>query len=138
MHRSVLEAEMDILWQRYGVEYRIVGSAVHPSEMPLLVEPVADHRFVKRSPCSFASDGETEETGETQRALADFSSLTELDCSLFDQSSASVPVSRGQEPGDLSVAADDLGKCGEGSANSSTVTPDTVFKCFTSALRPQR
>ncbi len=90
MHRSVLEVEMDILWQRYGDEYEIVGSAVHPSEMPLLVDPVAEHRFMKRSSPSSSSDGETGETSETKRVPEDHSSLTEFDCSLFDQSSTSV------------------------------------------------
>ena len=131
MHRCVFEAEMDILWQRYGVEYKVVGSAVHPSKMPLLVEPVAEHRFMKRFPPSFSSDGETEEAGENQRVPEDYSSLTEFDCSLFDQSSTSAP-----EPRNSPVIAEGTRSREEQLENSSTATPETIFECFSSAPNP--
>ncbi len=130
MHRSVMEAEMDILWQRYGMEYKIVGSAVHPSEMSLLVEPVVNHRFKKRLPPASVSDEETE---ETRRASDDVTSLAEFDCSLFDQPSASAPSSCHQGSVVSPSVAGDVEVQGEVSAGSSTVTPDTIYECFASA-----
>ncbi len=65
--RSTLGKELDLLWQRYGVEYRVEGVFDHPAEMPSLMDPVVDHRLVRRLP-PVPSSSSSENTGETSRA----------------------------------------------------------------------
>ncbi len=71
MNRSVLESELDILWHRFGIEYDVVGTAKNPVYMPLLINPMIDHKWVLRYPPSFNSDSETG-TETTSRASDDY------------------------------------------------------------------
>ncbi len=139
INRSLLEAELDVLWQRYGIEYQIVGTSENPAEMPLLMEPVADHRFTRRFPPSFESDVETE---ESRRASDDVTSL-----SLFEDSTASTSVSHaGAQEFALPISGQGLSSSTSsvvvpeapdyGSVASSSATTDTIFECFSSGARP--
>ncbi len=144
--RSVLGRELDFLWQRYGVEYRVEGVFDHPAEMPLLMDPVVDHRLVRRLPPALSSSP-SEETGETRRAPEDFTSLSEFDMSQFGPSAGSVPISTvgsqessqsvdGRETSSLLERKVSQGAPDNGSVTSSAVTPDTIFECFASAAPP--
>ena len=88
--RSTLGREPDLLWQRYGIEYRVEGVFGHPAEMPLLMDPVVDHRLVRRLPTALSSSS-SEETGETRRALKTSPVYPSLTCLNFVLQLAAFP-----------------------------------------------
>ena len=45
--RKTLEIELDDLWNRFGIEYQIVGSSPNLMDMSLITHPVVEHPWIK-------------------------------------------------------------------------------------------
>ncbi len=112
--RSLLAAEMGILWLRYGFQYRLIDAADDPSKMPLLSEPTEEHYWVNHFPAASPSG----DTGTAYRVSGGLTTVT------------SDPL---PSPS-LSNVVDCVGIRND---SSSVASSDTIYECFSSAPKPR-